>query len=349
MFLLKWELSMAVIKDVAKMAGVSVGTVSRYLNHPKTVKVDTVARITEAIERLNYKPNLLARSMRTKKSKQVALIVPDIYNWFYSEFYNAMRLAASSYGYSIVLVTTEEDHDMLKDYLDNITSQNVDGIILCFLNEDDLIQPLVIAQEKFPIVLLSWDVGNTNFNAVVIDMCEAIYRTTKHVIDMGRKNIAYISGTVGSRISIEKYRGYQKAMTESGLPMLSEYYHEGSYQIGTGFRAARNFMQLITPPDAVVCANDVLAIGCTKYLTKKKYAVPDEVAVTGLDNITLSSVFEPSITTCNIPMSEMSETAVSLLYDAIHKRNAPRRQILFGTKLLIRNSTDKEALIDFEF
>jgi DNA-binding LacI/PurR family transcriptional regulator len=340
---------MAVIKDVAKIAGVSIGTVSRYLNHPKTVKADTVARITEAIERLNYKPSVLARSMRTKRSKQIALIVPDIANWFYSEFYNAMHLAALAGGYSIVLVTTEEDREALREYLENISTQNVDGIILCFLDEDDLGESLAAAQEKLPIVLLSWDILNTRFNTVVIDLCESLYKTTRHLIDMGRKRIAYIGGTIGSRISAEKYRGYRKAMTESGLPIRQEYYFEGGYRIGTGFRGIRNFMLSVVPPDAVVCANDVLAIGCIKYLTKKKYAVPDDVAVTGMDNIALSSIFEPSLTTCNIPMTEMSETAISLLHDAIHKRNAPKRQILFNTKLLVRNSTDKDVLIDFEF
>jgi DNA-binding LacI/PurR family transcriptional regulator len=338
---------MSVIKDVAKMAGVSIGTVSRYFNHPRTVKVDTAARIADAIEKLNYKPNMLARSMRTKRSKQIALIVPDINNWFYSEYYNAMRVAVVARGYSIVLVTTEESRDMLREYLENVTSHNVDGIILCFLDEDDLREPLLAAQEKLPIVLLSWNLSQ-DFNAVVFDLCEGIYKTTKHLIEIGRKRIAYIGGTIGSRISTEKYRGYQKAMLESGLEIRSDYYYEGYYQIDTGYRAARTFMQSINPPDAVVCANDVLAIGFTKYLTQKKYNIPDDVAVTGLDNIILSRIFEPSITTCGISMAEASESAVSLLYDALRKSANHRRQIMFRTNLFVRGSTNKDALIDFE-
>jgi DNA-binding LacI/PurR family transcriptional regulator len=340
---------MAVIKDVARIAGVSIGTVSRYLNQPKTVKADTFARITEAIEQLNYKPSLLARSMRTKKSKQIALVVPDIYNWFYSEFYNAMRSATALIGYSIVLVTTEEDRSMLKEYLENTTLHNIDGIILCFLDEDEMTESLEAVQENLPIVLLSWNLNIHNFNAIVFDLCEALYKTTKHVIEIGRKRIAYIGGTIGSRISVEKYQGYQKAMTESGLTIHSEYCFGGHYQIGTGYRAMRNLMQSLNPPDAVVCANDVLAIGCIKYLTQKKYRVPEDVAITGLDNITLSKIFEPAITTCSIPIVEMSEAAVSLMHDSFHRNNIPKRQVLFGSKLLVRNSTDKEAVIDFEF
>lgn len=340
---------MAVIKDVANMAGVSIGTVSRYLNHPQTVKDDTAHRIAKVIEKLNYRPSSLARSMRTQKSGQIALIVPDIYNWFYSEFYNTMRLSAAAQGYSILLVTTEEDRDVLRDYLDSSTLQNVDGMILCFLDEDDIVENLDVAQSKLPIVLLSWDLNNTNFNAVIFDFTEALYKTTKHLIDQGRKRIAYIGGTPGSRISAEKYRGYQKAMLEAGLEISNDYHYEGSYQIGTGFRAARSFMNLLTPPDGVVCGNDVLAIGCIKYLTKRKHAVPEEVAVTGLDNIVLSSVFEPSLTTCTIPMAEMSEVAITLLHHAVNKSSAPKRQVLFGTKLMVRNSTDVDAVVDFEF
>jgi DNA-binding LacI/PurR family transcriptional regulator len=258
-----------------------------------------------------------------------------------------MRAAVVARGYSIVLVTTEENQDMLREYLENVSSHNVDGIILCFLDEDDMIEPLLAAQEKVPIVLLSWNLSQ-DFNAVVFDLCESIYKTTKHLIELGRKRIAYIGGTIGSRVSKEKYRGYQKAMLEGSLEIQSDYYYEGNYQIATGYGAARTFMQSINPPDAVVCAADVLAIGFTKYLTQKQYNIPDDVAVTGLDNIILSRIFEPSITTCGISMQEASESAVSLLYDAIRKSINHKRQIMFRTKLFVRGSTNKDALIDFE-
>lgn len=338
---------MAVIKDVAKLAGVSVGTISKYLNHQGNLKETTRKKIESAIDQLQYKPSPLARSMRTGKTNTIAVIVPDITNPFFAEIYNSIRQSAALSGYVPILYTTADDLANLKDYLASISIKQVDGIILCFVDEDEAIVKFIDEVQKFiPLVMLSWNINNTNFNCVSIDVFEGAMKATNHLISSGHKQIGYAGGH--DRVSKEKHSGFTKALRNAGLEPKPECEYYGDFNLQTGYYAARKFSMLPDMPTAIFAENDILAIGCIKYLLQSNIRVPEDVAVIGFDNIKLSAMYEPSLSTISLPIVQMGEESVKLLVSSMNNRDTKNRLLILRNELVVRNSTDKNAPIEFE-
>lgn len=338
---------MAVIKDVAKLAGVSVGTVSKYLNNKGNLKEETRRKVEHAINTLQYKPSPVARSMRTGKTNNIAVIAPDITNPFFAEIYNSIRQFAAQNGYVSILYTTSDDPGLLKDYLANISIKQADGIILCFVDEDeDVAQFMDEIQKSIPIVMLSWNINNTKFNCVSIDVFEGAMKATNHLISLGHKRIAYVGGH--DQVSKEKHSGFIKALNAAGLKHDPELEYYGDFNLQTGYYATRKFCMLSDMPTAIFAENDILAIGCMKYLLQHNIRIPDDVAVIGFDNIKLSAMYEPSLSTISLPIVQMGEEAVKLLLSAIHKKHANNKMLILKNELIIRNSTDKNAPLELE-
>ncbi|MGA2546577.1 MAG: LacI family DNA-binding transcriptional regulator [Rectinemataceae bacterium] len=332
---------MAVIKDVARLAGVSTGTVSKYFSNPDTLKEENRKKIETVVRELKYRPSNIARSLRTQKTNLIALIVPDIVNPFYASVYDAVRLAASQYKYKPILYTTEDDLEILKDYLEGDYIHEVDGIILCFLDEDEIVSDFESIQARIPLVLLSWDM-NTKTDSVVVDLFEGVNTATKHIIQLGHRDIAYVGGPANSRISKEKQKGFEKALAEAGIGFKAEYFHEGRYRFQTGYEAARGFLRLPNPPTAIVAANDAIAIGCMKYLLQKGLRIPDDVAVIGLDDQPIAAMYEPALSTVSIPIADMGPEAVRMLIKRIEKPHSQKRKLVLKMELILRGSTDKK-------
>lgn len=339
---------MAVIKDVANLAGVSISTVSKYFNNPNGLSEPYRSKVAAAVEELNFKPNAIARGLRTKRTNTIALIVPDITNTFYVEVYDSVRLAAISQGYMTQLYTTEENFNMLNELVNQLSSSKIDGMILCFLDEDDTITLLDRTQATVPVALLSWD-SDTKFNSAVLDLTKTMYQATSYLIQQGHSKIAYVNGRAGSRISFQKKGGYLKAMAGAGLTVPENYIYSGNYSYRTGYQAAKQFMQYPDPPTAIVAANDIIAIGCCKYLHLNGYRIPNDVSVVGMDGIQLAKIYDPSITTMATPISAMGSEAVNLLINKINHPTSKNRQILFESKLTVGRSTDENAPLYLEF
>jgi len=338
---------MAVIKDVAKLAGVSVGTVSKYLNNQGNLKEETRKKVEYAINKLQYRPSPVARSMRTGKTNTIAIIAPDITNPFFAEIYNSIRQCAAQNGYVSILYTTSDDPKLLKDYLANISIKQADGIILCFVDDDeDVAQFMEEVQKSIPIVMLSWDFNNTKFNCVSVDVFEGAMKATNHLISLGHRRIAYVGGN--DRVSVEKHNGFVKALKGAGLEPEPELEYHGSFNLQTGFYATRKFCMLPEIPTAIFAENDILAIGCMKYLLQNNIRIPEDVAVIGFDNIKLSAMYEPSLSTISLPIVQMGEESVKLLVSVINKNNPNNKMLILKNELIVRNSTDKNAPIELE-
>ena len=331
---------MAVIKDVAARAGVSTGSISKFFSNPSGLREENRKRIERAVRDLDYRPSNIARSLRTRRSNLLALIVPDIVNPFYTSVYDSVRGSASPYGYKAILYTTEDDLKILRDYLEGDYIDEVDGIILRFLDEDEIAADFEKIRSRIPFVLLSWDM-NAKTDSVVVDVFDAVNKATNHLLQLGHRDIPYIGGPSDSRISKEKMRGYEKAMGDADSSLRPEYVFMGRYRLQTGYQATQQFLRLPHPPSAIVAANDTLAIGSMKYLLQKKIRIPEDVAVIGLDNVPLSAMYEPAISTVTIPIERMGLEAVKMLMNRIQKPHSRSRNILLGTELVIRSSTDK--------
>lgn len=338
---------MAVIKDVANLAGVSISTVSKYFNNPGGLSDSYRERVAAAVNELHFEPNPLARGLRTKRTNTIALIVPDITNTFYVEVYNSIRLAAISHGYTTQLYTTEENFNILHELLSQLSSSKIDGMILSFLDEDETVSLLSHTQTTVPISLLSWD-SETQFNSAVLDLTSTMYQATSYLIHRGHTRIAYVNGRAGSRISSQKQGGFLKAMADHGLSVPQDYIYSGNYSFRTGYQAAKQFMNCPVPPSAIVSANDIIAVGCCKYLQINDYRIPQDVSVVGMDGIQLSKIYDPSITTMATPISEMCNEAVNLLLNKIERPTSKTQQTLFSARLVVGRSTDENAPLYLE-
>jgi len=339
---------MAVIKDVANLAGVSISTVSKYFNNPSGLSEAYRIKVERAVKELNFFPNAMARGLRTKRTNTIALIVPDITNTFYVEVYNHIRTAAIAQGFMTQLYTTEENINILSDLLSQFSPAKIDGIILCFLDEDEITAQLAQAQINLPIALLSWDV-NSQLNSVVLNLHSTMYHATSYLIEQGHKRIAYVNGIDISRISNEKMSGYLKAMEDHGLSTCDEYIYSGNYLFRTGYLAAKQFMLLPDPPTGIVAANDIIAIGCCKYLRTHEHRIPQDVSVIGMDGIQLARIYDPSITTMAMPTAEMCNEVVNTLIHSIEKPGSKTKISIYESKLLIGRSTNADAPLYLDF
>ncbi len=339
---------MAVMKEVAKLAGVSVGTVSKYLNNHHTLKEETKRRVEEAIHTLQYKPNLLARSMRTGKTKTLAVIVPDIVNPFFAETFTSIKLSALQKGYTAILYTTDDSPETMSQYLSGMSIHHVDGLILCFVNTRKVIDDFTGIHPETPMVFLGWDIGDTRYNSVVIDVYEGIYASTRHLIQLGHRKIAYVGGPENDMISGDKFNGYMKAMAVSGYEADPRYIFHNNYTLQSGYNSARKLAMLPDMPTALVAENDILAIGCMKYFLQKKISIPEDIAIIGFDNIPLAAMYEPSLSTVALPITRMGEEAVKIMLSRIDKPALKNKQMILKTDLIVRNSTQKGTPLEFE-
>jgi DNA-binding LacI/PurR family transcriptional regulator len=323
------------ISDVANEADVSIASVSRFINSPWMLNESKADRIRDAIKKLNYRPSAIAASMRTQKTKMIALIIPTFTNMYYIDLYSMVREVTLKHGYSLNLYTTERDPDELRKILEQIPQRKYDGTIVAFLDEADTRDALLYARDRYPLVLLTSDPHQEEFNQVFIDAYDALYKVTSHLISLGRKRIAFISGAAESVISQEKFKGFETAMREAGQPIDSRYLFYGEKQhFKSGISGASRFLSCKERPDGIVCATDDIGIGCLKKLLQEGIRIPEEIAVASFNGISVLQSYEPEITTAAQPLPDIANALFDLLLG-----NTENVKVAFKAELKVGNST----------
>src|SRR5690625_2799692 len=276
------------IKDVAKKANVSIATVSRALNN-KTSQINdnTRKKIIEIAKELNYRPNLIARSMKTKKTKIIGFIIPDIENPFFPKLARRVEQMLKEKGYNTILCNTDGDENKELEYFDLLMEKHVDGIIYTNISMNINKEILsIIKSQNPPIVLLDRHLLdlNINVNSVYLDNEFAGYIATKHLIKLGHKNIACITGPKGIVSSKERLNGYIRAHQESGLNVNKNYIVTGDYKIEGGYKGAKKILQNreIT---SIFAFNDLMALGVYEASLEKNIKIPNDLSVVGIDNL----------------------------------------------------------------
>lgn len=330
---------MATIKDVADLANVSVTTVSRYFNNPKLLSVKTKSAIESAISILTYKRSSIAISMRTGITNTIALIVPDITIPYYIDIYENIKKTATEFGYVILLLTVSYDYQVLKSYLRDISLHNVDGAILCYLDDSSIINDFKSVNLKMPIALMSANIDLKDLNAVIIDVIDGINKATNHLINLGHTKIAFINGPKKSFITDLKYIGFQKSMEQAGLMIDRNYFYQGPYNYQTGYEAMTNFFSLPNPPTAIVASADDIAIGCLKYMNKYDIKVPNDISLVGFNGITVLKYFYPQITTVAQPLNDMTREVITMLISEINNKTEQKIQKVFKGSVRVGDST----------
>ncbi|RFU64422.1 LacI family transcriptional regulator [Peribacillus saganii] len=324
------------IVDVAKMANVSTATVSRVISNTGSVKSGTAEKVLEAIQKLNYQPNLLARQLRRLETKTILVVVPDITNTFFSNVLRGIEAIASEHGYQVLLGDTENIVERESGYLTIIRQKKADGMILLTArSSQNLLEE--IAQE-YPVVLACEYIEGSKLPTVSIDNISSARKAADYLIGLGHKRIAHISGPLGVVVGRDRLRGFQQAMIQNGLTVEPFLVQEGDFTFESGFNLMMKFLALEHPPTAVFAANDEMAIGAVKAIKSKRLKVPEDISVVGFDDIKFASVFEPAITTIAQPTFELGKIAMELLLKLMNNDELEKKQYMLEDKLVVRES-----------
>jgi LacI family transcriptional regulator, repressor for deo operon, udp, cdd, tsx, nupC, and nupG len=330
-------MSRGTMKDVARLAGVSTATISRTLMTPDKVRDDTRERVLAAIERIGYTPNALARNLRQMRTSTVILMVRQIVNPFYLEIFRGVESAARSLGYNVLMSNAENSPEREREYFDMIRQRRADGIILAtgklpagHRRAGAELPPLVVVSEYLP---------GSGLPTVRVDNIIAAQSAVEHLLELGHRRIAHITGPLPEVLSRDRLKGYRRALERFGIEPVERLVARGDYTTASGFAAARALLRGRHPPSAIFAANDEMAMGAIKAARARGLAVPQQLSVVGFDDIAMASAWDPALTTVAQPCEEMGSRAMILLSGILGGDQRCDVQICLDTTLVVREST----------
>lgn len=330
------------VKDVAVRAAVSVGTVSNVLNRPDRVRPETVERVNAAIAALGYVPNGAARQLRAGQSTSIALVVLDVSNPFFTDLARGAERRAEELGLSVFLANSDESATREERHLDFFETQRVFGLLISPVGED---QPRLhrLRARGIPVVLVDRSASDVRFSSVSVDDVVGGKIAAEHLLERGRRNIAFVGGPLRIRQVADRYLGASEAV--NAVPGASlRYIETGALTLEEGRRVGDQMRSHLKDSgiDAVFAANDLLAIGVQQALLggDPPVAIPDDIALVGYDDIIFAAAAVAPITSVRQPSELIGSTAVDLLVEEQRlAAEAPRSQVVFQPELVVRAST----------
>lgn len=332
------------IRDVAKLAGVSVGTVSNVLNGVATVSPKNQERVAWAIASLGYRRNQMASQLRSNISRSIGLVIPDITNPFYPEVARGVEDYASGQGFNVFLCNKDRNAQKEQAAVDALLSKNVDGILLY---KSRLLTPQ-IEEIRSHCALVMIDADQKDFDCDIINVedYDGMVGAVRTAIELGHRRIAFIAGLSDSFSSMRRLHAYRDSLSLAGLHCPSQYVYPGDFTLTSGIRAAQQFMSLSEPPTAVLAANDMMAIGAMRWALENGVAVPQQLSVVGYDDVMNAQLVLPALTTVSQPKYELGLESARMLFRRIEATRAGRildRQTLaIPTQLRMRESLAKK-------
>jgi DNA-binding LacI/PurR family transcriptional regulator len=326
------------MRDIAKIAGVSSATVSRVINGSNLVRPETAERVRKVIEEAKFIPNGSATTLKYGKSSTYGLIIPDITNPFFPEFIRSFEGILAENNQDMLMATTDFNVSRMQQTIRRMLVRQVDGVALLAAEiETEPIEALL--HNRVPLVTMDRRMVTRGLSDVSIDFASGIREAVKHLKQLRHRKIAYIGASAGLTISDHRIEAFKLAMTEVGLKVNPAYIRVGDYRITGGESGMAELLALKDPPTAVMAANDLTAIGALRLMHKHKVGVPDDISVVGFDDIALSDIIYPPLTTIRLPRHELAEVFFKAL-DAFRKDpHADGVQYVVSTSLVIRDST----------
>ena len=324
------------IKDVANAAGVSVATISRVLSNPDLVKPATKEHVLQIIKEMNYQPNVLARQLRTQTTRAVIVIVPNIENSFFHGILSGIGTEAERQGYQMLIADLKSQPSLEKHYIEAIKQRQVDGIISLSANMTQKLETLIT--ERYPLVMVVQCVPNYKIPSVSIDNMAASKALMTHLIRLGHREIAHLTVSPLQMPYQDRLNGYISALEEHKIPVDNELISYGEPAIKGGYDQMWTLLAKQKKFTAVFAAGDTMAIGAMKALKDQGLRVPEDCAVVGFDDIDLSSVWEPAITTIRQPKEMMGRIAFQKLLALMQNEPISVSQEYLPYELVIRES-----------
>ena len=330
---------MASIRDVAKMAGVSISTVSRVVSGSARVEPDTRAKVHEVIERTGYRPNINARSLRSRSGQLVGLVVPSIVNEAFSQIIHFAEAEAYKMGYGLIVGNTNDDPVRERKFIDDFLSRHVDAILFTRVSDLSRIQ-LKAHEQKIPIVAIDRGTEHEEVPSVELDNVEAGRLVAKLFSTGGHRTVAMVAGPQTVRLARERRAGFQKGLADAGIDLLDRYWFEGPFAFETGLDAVETFLQLDPRPTAIWAHADLMAMGVMHALCERGIAVPDEVSVVGMDNVPIARMAYPPLTTVDQPFDEFCTRAFRIIHEQLENPlyRPPTNLTLVRPSVVLRKS-----------
>jgi DNA-binding LacI/PurR family transcriptional regulator len=328
------------IRDVAHRAGVSIATVSRTVNRIPTVNEELAKRVWRAIDEVGYLPNTQARALVSGRSRMLGLIVSEITNPFFPELVQEFENLAVAQGYEVLIGSTNYEPARTESLMRRLLQRNVDGVaVMTFGVEEDLVKQLVA--REFPLVFVDAGPDLPNIRVIKVDYGEGIRQAVQHLAALGHRRIAFISGPLRLRSALARRDAFLKAMSELGLSVPPEHMVEGNHTMEGGITAMERLASLETLPTAIICSNDMTAIGVLHGLHGTAYKVPEDISIVGFDDIHLAQFMLPPLTTVQMSCRDLAAAAVEALRGGIESNHpkASRKEWNIPTRLVVRQSS----------
>lgn len=324
------------IYDVAEESGVSIATVSKVINNTGNMRDTTRTRVKEAMERLNYRPSMMASALTGKGTKTLGLLVPDISNPYFSEMARTIEGRAHEFGMSIIICSTYEDIEKETKYLELLQQQQVDGFIIASTFQDkNLLKGL--RQNGIPFVMLAHDNAGMESPSVSVDDFKGGYEATSYLITLGHKNIAIIAEQE-NRSSMRIY-GYREAHAANSLECLEENIYKTTATLENAKNVFGEIMKKNDMPTAIFTCNDLLAIGVIHGAKEAGLKIPEDLSVIGYDNTILATITVPALTTIAQPITDIGNRVVDVIMEQIKENHRSNERILFNPQLIVRGTT----------
>jgi LacI family repressor for deo operon, udp, cdd, tsx, nupC, and nupG len=331
------------IRQVAAIAGVSIATVSRALQHPEVVKAETRERVMEAVRQTNFVSNAQARTFRQQETKVVIVLVRDISNPFYLEIYKGIDEVAQEAGYRVLLSDARDEEAQVYQHIEMVRRKQADGLILMIghfpvelADKIDQLPPVVIASEVFP---------GLDLPTVKVDNAEASRQAVAYLVGEGHRRIVHLAGPLPEQLALERLEGYRSGLRDAGISYNDKLVVSGDYSIAAGRLAVRQLQEMGAEFTAVFAASDQMAIGAISELRRLGRNVPADVSVIGFDDIILAEAVDPPLTTIRQPRREIGRQAMSMMIGQLTGASSAS-VVELRTELVLRESVRSAPQFD---
>ena len=333
---------MLTLRDVARLANVSIATVSAVINNKGRVSGKLTQRVKRAMEALDYHPDQVARSLRVRRTDAIGMLIPDITNPFFTDVMRGVEDEARRGGYSVIFCNVNEDPELERIHLSTLFSRRVDGVLLA--PTDSHAAQDRLTRRRFPLVFFDRIPQGFSGAAVVTDNLSASREAARHLIGLGHKRIAIIAGRLDLSNGLDRLEGFRQALQEACLPLPDEYLRCGDFRLESGYRCGLELMRLPNPPTAIFCCNNKMTLGLMRALGELRIPCPERVSVLGFDDFDWAANFSPRLTTIAQPTYEMGRRAMAMLVRKMRREEGGEdlggdQVVVLKNELRVRDST----------
>ncbi|TCJ19678.1 LacI family transcriptional regulator [Rubrobacter taiwanensis] len=327
---------MSTIKDVAREAGVSTATVSRVMSGSGRVSERMRERVLAAADRLGYRPNAMARSLRSETTRTLGLVVSNVLNPFFTAVARAVEDAAHERGYSLILGNADEDPEKEELYLNVLLERRVDGLIVSPARAESPYLAEVV-EEGVPVVFVDRHIEGIGAPVVRADGRRAVGELVEYLVGLGHRELAVISGPPEVVSGRERLEAFVGAAQQRGVPVMEERVRVGDFRRASGAVAMRELLALRERPTAVFVANNLMALGALREVRRAGLKVPEDISLASFDDVSWFELVEPPVTAISQPTGELGAAAARMLLEMVEEGRRPR-SLIMDAELVVRDS-----------